>query len=292
MSEVDSSPQNFKIPDNWQFQEKSISLPVLQIDLSERYLALRRTYPKYPEETEIIDYFFDRQGLTLMARSFKDFSSDKYSVDIKKKGEIQVEYSFSYHEPYTMSVSFFNPEETSMSTSSFVANPMDGIFFSTDGRSAVVRMARPWIKDSPNPPGIDFSNEKNEFIKRDWDCYKIFDRGSFRLLDQDQSNKLVFVNREGRKEYVVVWDTVMEETREGRQAFFVLTQSHFDVGSQETRKILKSPLQINIEEVKTALLSKPPYPKDDKGRLVVPWRDIDRLVGARLSYSYPPQKPS
>jgi aspartate-semialdehyde dehydrogenase len=33
----------------------------------------------------------------------------------------------------------------------------------------------------------------------------------------------------------------MEETREGRQAFFVLTQSHFDVGSQETRKILGAP---------------------------------------------------
>lgn len=202
--EINPKTENIKIPEHWQFEEKSKALPVLQIDPSDKYLALRRTYPEHPEITTITDYFFDRDGLPLEARSYSDFSGGKYSIDIKKRGKIQVEYSFSHHEPYAISVSFFNPEETSMSMLHSIANPMDGIFFATDGKSAIVRMARAWVKNS-NPPGIDFSNEQNEFIKRDWNCYKIFDRGRFRLLDQAEPNKLVFVNKEGKKEYVVVW---------------------------------------------------------------------------------------
>ena len=288
-AEKSPSQEQPKIPENWQFEERGELSQVVQIDPIERYLALKRTHLNHPEVTGITDYFFDRNGLPLSVRSYTDFSGGKYSVYLKVRGgEHQVEYSFSHHEPYALGVSFFKSEETSMSPLSTIANPMDGISFGPDGRPEIVRMARPWVKKSPNPPSIDFSNAKDEFIKRYWNCYKIFNRGGFKILDQAQPNKLVFVNKEWKKEYVVVWDTVMEEKSNGDEfPVFVVTQSHIDEGREKEVKIFKSPIQIDMEKVKSALLSKPPYQKDENGRLVVPWRGVDRIVGASLSYSEP-----
>jgi hypothetical protein len=51
---------------------------------------------------------------------------------------------------------------------------------------------------------------------------------------------------------------------------------------------------LDMQKVEEAVYSRPPYPKEriaGKDRLIVPWRNIDRIVGASLSYSYLPPNP-
>lgn len=295
--EVKPTSENIEIPENWQFAERKQSAVrrVIQVDRDEGYLALYIP-PIGNHMAESIDYFFSRAGLPLVRRKLTNYSDGTTnSAEIEQSGELQVKYElFDSKDRSGLNLEFMKFDNTTNDPKSavnpyfWIIPPSGSVHFNDRG---TVNVALENYRKTTEP-NITFFNRQGEFIKKDWSSYRIGRLYGIKIMDQDQPNKLVFVNNQGKKEYVVVWDTVMEEDREGKKVpFFVVTQSHFDADNQETRKILRSPISIDMEKVKSAVLSKAPYPKDEKGRVVVPWRNIDRIVGASLSYSYPPPNP-
>lgn len=291
LRERNQQSEQAQIPNSWRVERKNKEeLPVIQIDQTEGYLALSRiSSGRGIQVTNIKDYFFDSNGgIPFKARVLGKVRGGDSASIIKERGNPLVEYVY-YSKRDAIDVSFFGPKETSMSLFDN-REPKNVLSFGKNGRVEEIRMMKPWIKNVPNSPDILFSNKKNEFIKNNRDCYKVFALGHFRILDQDQPNKLVFVNKEGKREYEIVWDKVMEKNIDGDEVlFFVVTQSHIEGDEEKGVKILKTPIQIDMKEVKSAVLSEPPYSRKNN-RLVVPWRDIDRIVGASLSYRYPPQE--
>lgn len=75
------------------------------------------------------------------------------------------------------------------------------------------------------------------------------------------------------------------ERERGNVDLLSVSQTHIPTGIVKT---LRAPLELDVEDVSGAVFSRPPYPKDERGRLAIPWGNIDRIVGASLSYSYPP----
>ena len=279
--EINSSPENPKIPENWKFPERNegIALRAFQVDKDEGYLALDMS----SHGRGTIDYFFSRDGSPLLERNIANLPR----IQIYKWGELQIEYFFTYGQTPYMNVSFSkldDPDAQPKSVRDFLI-PSNVLGFTERGIIDKVLMQSPKL-EGPDPD-IEFSGFQDKQVR-----YDVLRLHGLKILDQEQPNKLVLINRQGKKEYVVLGDTVIEEDREGKKVpFFVVTQSHFDAANEEARKILRGPTQIDMEEVRLSLLSKPPYPRDEKGKLDVPWRDIGQLVGASLSYSYPPPTP-
>lgn len=68
MSEIHSSPENLKIPGNWNFiWQDDPSLEIAQIDVDERFLAV-----KFPNKLKYADYFFDPKGYPLDHRIYDE----------------------------------------------------------------------------------------------------------------------------------------------------------------------------------------------------------------------------
>ena len=282
MAETGSTAENPKIPENWQFPERDEGIPLraIQVDKDEGYLALDMS----SHGRGIIDYFFSRDGIPLLERNVANLPC----IQIYKWGELQIEYFFTYGQTPYMNVSFSKLEALDAQPKSIkdFLIPSNVLGFTERGIIDKVLMQSPKL-EGPDPD-IEFSGFQDKQVH-----YGVLRLHGLKILDQEQPNKLVLINRQGKKEYVVLGDTVIEEGGDGKKVpFFVVTQSHFDAENKETRKILRGPTQIDMEKVKLSLLSKPPYPKDEKGRLVIPWANIDRIVGASLSYSYPPPKQS
>lgn len=296
--EINSPSESPKIPEHWQVAVgETTDYRVIYLDKDNGYIAgLAKVKSDHYRE-----YLVGTDGSPLIARNlhagYWDDSmggEQRPSAGLRKWGAMQQTYDFGSDlnlDP-SLSIDFFREEEIehesyggSMVGPDTTENIINLIRFSPQGTLESIFMT------SDKQPILEFLNKKDKFIKRDWNRGAIESLGGFRILDQGEQNKLIFVNKEGKKEYLVSWGTEVEEDGNGDKVpFFVVIQSHFNAGNEETRRIIRSPIQIDMEKVKSAVLSKPPYPKDEKGRLVVPWTNIDRIVGASLSYSYPPPK--
>lgn len=119
--------------------------------------------------------------------------------------------------------------------------------------------------------------------------------GEFLEKEGDSPNKIKFTDADGKDIYYIEWriGEIRWPQRDNSVAVegtLVVERTHVP---SKTIQTLTLPLSFwpNFDRLRTILLSKPPYKKDENGRLVVPWRNIDRIVGASLSYSYLPQTP-
>lgn len=106
----------------------------------------------------------------------------------------------------------------------------------------------------------------------------------------DITERQVVFNQDRRPIFKVEWGIQKSglEGERGNVDLLSVSQIHIPTG---IIKILRAPLGLDVEKVSEAIFSRPPYPKDERGRLIIPWRNIDRIVGGMLSYSYPPPKP-
>lgn len=91
-----------------------------------------------------------------------------------------------------------------------------------------------------------------------------------------------FVNKQKGLSYQVEWAV--------ENGTLVLSQIQMRGPKAEVTKILNCPLFIDLNPVTTALAVRPPYEKDDNGQYRMPWRNLDRALGVRLGYNYPPPK--
>lgn len=283
--EVNPSPENLQIPDNWNFGERNEgnTLKAIRIDKDEGYLAF-----SIPKQGWRIEYFFSRNGLPMLSRSYLNSGS---SVTIHKWDETQAQFAFGYEPKLHLNVGFsiMGDLDAQPKTAADLGVSSHAVYFTDKGSIDKLLLQIPKLEGRRQY--IEFSGFDDREVR--YRLLKPVELHGLKILDQEQPNQLILGNNQGKGEHVMVWETIIGEDREGKKVpFFVVTQSHFDADNQETRIILKSPTQIDMEKVKESLLSVPPYPKDDKGKIVVPWRNIDQIVGASISYSSPPPKQS
>lgn len=126
---------------------------------------------------------------------------------------------------------------------------------------------------------------------KDWEV-KNFSRllnDDFFMPDKTITGRQAVISNERGESIFRVECEMQKFGQEGGNADLLsVFQTHIPTGIIKT---LKAPLALNAQRVSRAVFSTPPYPKEEMGRLVVPWRNIHRLVGASLSYSYSPQNP-
>jgi hypothetical protein len=313
MSEADSSPENIRIPEHWKFKERNDSgLKVRQIDLDQRFLAFDLHYdPNISFNTlKYGDYFFDDEGNNQVRRIYFE---ERIGVNpvalIDLVGDQEVEYiikgrpeDFDYERtlPRIGIAVYF--DETVMYEKergireflggvSFVGQRLDGIVFDRNFATDPSRRTLLWVpemyldisrgqSDIENW-GLDTKLKENEELRRLHGSLKDYDS----LQPQKIQNGAVYLDKNGHKIFQVQWKIEEDELEPSKGQFAVVSQSHIPSGLVKT---LRAPLRLDMGKVKEAVFARPPYSKDDRGRLVVPWTEIGRTVGTNLSYSYPP----
>lgn len=130
----------------------------------------------------------------------------------------------------------------------------------------------------------DYDKErKGGFEIGDWEFNKVSTGVKFVAQPQDKPNEVTFLDESGNKVYKLKWEIDQE---------FALSVSETYLPSQVT-KTLHAPVQLNMAAVARGVFARPPYQKEKLGGidiLKIPWTNINQLVRARISYSYPPQK--
>ena len=294
--ETNSSPENPKIPENWNFLGRNDpGLKIRQIDLDKSFLAfnlpdnpISRTLPHYKGEYR--DYFFDQEGRRLDERVHGAFDTHINVVrDIK--------VSYSAHEwagpnHINLDIVFLKSE-----TASPPAFELAGANY-TSGRLSSVSLGSCFtsIAGEENylrsPMFIIGQYSRESLRSGNWEINfseALPANNSFAV--SDIIDRQVVFNQDKEPIFRVEWG-IQKSGLEGEKDnvdLLSVSQTHIPTGIIKT---LKAPLDLDVEKVSEAIFSRPPYPKDQRGRLVVPWRNIDRIVGASLSYSYPPPKKS
>ena len=149
------------------------------------------------------------------------------------------------------------------------------------------------LKDETDIP-LSF-NQYMEFYLKDLERLKVLGRKDkdstadtdFIIQEGREENELIVFNKKG--ELVFRVNSEVEEL-EGEKSL-VVYQTHIPT---DIVKILRAKIRINKQKIYDAIFSRPPYDKErkvGKDRLIVPWRNIDGIVGASLSYLHPRQTP-
>ncbi len=324
MSEIKQSSEGLKIPDNWNFPERDVpGLVVRQIDLDQRFIAF--DFIKGRDVECYADYVFDSKGDAADCRLYDVEDSlaestenlkTSFTTNIKLIRDHNIRYDLRGNKRLLelgRGYIFveFEPGANYIGIATYEGEHLQRVDFNK--YFIVEELSR---KEGQVPEEIDYSDF---FItamkKRRQKPYKTFLEGpSFSIkkgengwyfdpkgVDLDlegelkvereySRNQLVYLDNYRRKVFRVEWKVDegynSEQEREKCPLLFV-SQTHIPT---DIIKTLSAPLRIDLQKVADAVFARPPYPKDERGRLVVPWRNIDRIVGARLAYSYPPQK--
>jgi hypothetical protein len=93
---------------------------------------------------------------------------------------------------------------------------------------------------------------------------------------ENKPGETVFLDRTGKeKRFLVEWNIASDQGSDEQEVnFLVITETHILSGEKQ---IIRCPIWLNHERVKDAVYGSG-----------LEWRNIDRIVGASLLYSYPP----
>jgi len=311
--ETNPSPEIPNVPENWNFPEKTNpNCKIGNIDLDSGSLSIRL-------QNSYRDYFFDPEGNPLGRRIYiPEYAIDIRRVSILATGENLVGidiFERKGYENYTL-ISVYFPEIEAGKDSfnnpenNLVDNRLEQLvnfIYGFEGQLTSVVLGGVFMKDPdgntiPRPISdisfpIDFirSGIRGKYYKKGGDMprYGQHDwlsdpgasaiRDKFKAPKEEGANKIGLFDTKGEKIFAIEWE-VKEEVK---ARFLIVQETHLP---SKIIRILELPLQIDPEEVMRAALSQPPYPKNERGKLIVPWTNIDRIVGASLSYSYPPPK--
>ena len=316
--EINPTPENIEIPENWKFLEgDKQTLKVAQIDLGERFLAY--TLPDDPKvnkklyKGEYRDYFFDSEGKRLQWRSHEGFDANIFLV-----GENFIHYNINELNarieklPDSKKISiYFREQEYDrydrnqlldlMRSDRLFTTRQGYIHYDISGLLDSIGLEELFTRDEKgndiSSPDLGFFRDnENDFRLRFYKAHHINKDFSYKK-DTEKDNAVgIYIlnpNQEEEKVFDVDWKIQRGESDEERtREYLVVSQIHIPTGIIKT---IRAPLRLDMQKVEEAVYSKPPYSKErigGKERLVVPWRNIDRIVGASLSYSYPPDKQS
>lgn len=290
MSEIDSSLEISKIPENWKFSGRgNPNIKVMQIDINERFLSYQRNVnlqeanvsnPLYGYE----EIFFSENGKEVASRSHQ-----KIEMYIGFwGGELPITYVLPVGapEPYSSSLSVH-----------FTGGSLGGSIYDR-GILRLASLGRDFTTEDLSgsdirAPRLMFGSVQTTRPdeKRKYDLNKeVSDSSDFIIKeDEDKENEATIFSNGGEEVFKVA-RRIQEQERE-EPPCLVVSQTHILSGIEKT---VRTPLNMDYEKVVEASHSKPPYRKVGLGRIIgggrleVPWRNIDRIVGASLSYSYPP----
>jgi len=306
MPEIDSTPENIKIPENWKFPERNNpGLKPVQIDNDARFLAFvlpftrpRSTVMSSSDNTDYevdYNYLFDREGNMVVKKS-QDSSSTPYRVFTNIDGiwgEGRVHYELRRYTNIAPDAfkldSVFHPIEKE--TEGYIAS----VGYSTQGVLTDLSLGN--LFQDIREQGEEIRSPKVRFYKgisaRGDGFLSPTLEGVELLVEEDRGyngiSRDLLEYENGQTEFIILSEESQKplfkvEWKVGGGTF-VIKQTHLPGRIQ---KILEAPVRLDRANVFQAAFTSPPYPKDEKGRLIVPWRNIDRIVGASLSHSYPP----
>lgn len=301
------SQEKLQVPESWQFPERDEpGLKLMQIDPEERFLALTVPDGKGHKSAE---YFFDTEGN--ISRYLVPRANSLNNIDVGLTSDIKVIYNIEHGirssphllRPSDISVFLISSKEDIMDPD-FGEKGMLGIFYYKDGElhavvaESIFAEGKSYIESprfflrvsndgTPWRPSFGFNVHKPS----EYDSSKReFDTGNF-VLRWISRQKLDVIDKDKKQVFEIEFGEESDREDHGRRSLFI-SQKHTPTG---IIKILRAPLRIDLQKIGEILNSKPPYNKERMGakeHLVVPWRNIDRVVGASLSYSYPLQKPA
>lgn len=286
--------QESQIPENWQFSERkdSYNWPVteiIQVDPENGFLALKQPFGN---RTKDIEYFFNHQGGVYQSSLKRENLAPKPRIEIwiedkefgsrfKNWGSAGISVALFKSELVPLHRSSGKVEETPVfdhfAKVSFDAGKLVQVeltnLFAADGDRRIIS---PLIEISPDEKG-NFSVELKNPQK--WKIFK--DRGAplgeFDTYARDEEGRY-------KQDFKVKYSVT-----DGR---LTVSQTHIATGITKTIEV---PMTLDMRGVRDAFSSKAPYQEvqtaDGKSHLGVPWRNIDKLVGAKLSFS-PPPKPT
>lgn len=285
--EINPQSEGLKIPANWKFPEREeCGIKVVQIDINEKFLAVQRpkniqdsniTHPLYGSE----ECFFNKDGEEV---TFRSHMKRETYIGFRQ-GELPITYTLPIGSPERYSSSLhvgFNSGEAggglvgaSYDRGMLRFASLDQFFTTKDLNGITIKS-----------PRLIFGSYQiaTPDEKRTFDLNKELSGNDF-IVEIQGKNEAAISSDQHKKLFTVAWG--MQESEREKIPILVVSQTHIPSGIVKT---LRAPLKVDYDKVVGAALSKAPYPKDERGRLIVPWANIDRIVGASLSYSYPPQK--
>lgn len=226
--------------------------------------------PSEFNKTNTRDYFFGREGDIKVERRVSD-TLDPFNLtsDIKKLGDVDVYWHFGFYEgpktkhaPYMFRIAFGKePRDYSFGSINYENGSLRSIVCHKFGKAT---------EESMGPVILSKTRINNEF----------------RFAGYYPGHSKVYLDSSGKEAYAASFGI------DGSNRM-ILTQRHIPSG---TIKVVSAPLEISVEEIRKIVFSKPPYtqiPPPVRGALPmldVPWRNIDRIMGATLSYSTPNKK--
>lgn len=288
--ELNPSPENLPIPENWNFPERDErGIEVVQIDLGERFLAVQPprnlqdpniTHPLYLYGSE--EFFFNKDGEEVALRSHQ-----KLETYIGfRGGEFSITYTLPVGAPETYSSSLMVHFDSGEAGGRLGGAIYDGgmLRFADLGKFFITKDVNGALVKSPRLVFGSYEIATSD-EKRTFGLNKELSGNDF-VVEIQGKNEAAISSNQNEKLFAVSWR--IQEGEQEKVPILVVSQTHIP---SDIVKTLRAPLKVDYDKVVDAgLLSKPPYRKSEKGRLVVPWTNIDRIVGASLSYSYPPPK--
>lgn len=299
MPEINQSSEGLKIPENWKFRERNVpGIEVDDIDLDQRFIAINLLDVQSREygDEKYADYFFDSEGKETLFRKirvtgwvppgdeekrdrnlfqreiflsraegilFYDIRGNRRLIE-SNRGLVNVHLDSPGEDPFNV-VSYEGQRLEYIESYAFAEDP---------GREDLEK--RGYIKSRIF--SIKKVNGQLEFDPE----LELEEESPTGLQFQPQNipNSAIYLDENGKETFRIDWKINDEGS-------LIVSQTHVPTGIIKT---LSAPLRIDTKKVADAVFARSPYPRDDKGRIVVPWRNIDRIVGASISYSYPPQK--
>lgn len=306
-----SQPEKIAIPEYWKFPERNKKgLVVKQIDLPQGFLAITLPGASYYKEKKIykgeyVDYFFNQEGRPRELRRHSGFDTQ-----IKlRKGESEMLLNihewgrlpeFSEFNGISILEPDANPriieDPSKMLATVSYRYPLNNIDNSTHynllstscfGENFVVDRKGKKIKAPGSLLNVVLS--RGDGLKAfHWELSSLFPyEDDFLREEQRELNEVLFRDKNGKESVVfkLKWDV--------KDGILIATQTHLPT---QVSRTLRAPITLDMSEIAKVVFAQPPYEKpgdesNDSEDLVVPWREIDRIIGISLSYSRPvPQK--
>lgn len=262
--------ESFQVPENWNYPERNKPHKVVDIDSTKRYLAVRGIDEmplKIPFQSE---YIFDKDGKRVAIKRLFTLKDQRMLGHIRLRGEVDMQYSIGDSDIQT--IRFFSRQtfDNLDTIGSNLVNPEDlGGAYYTIGSNAG-KLWRIDLGEFADTSKEDQDNTVEGSLAASILSYK------FGFKTEDWA-----IEGGGREDPRY---TILYEVEDG---FLAVSQTRVKDGMV---KVIRAPLRLDNKKIGEVAFANPPYGKDGRGNLNIPWRDIGRVVGASLSYSSPMPK--
>jgi hypothetical protein len=288
--EIDPQLNRSDIPENWDFSAKlnPCGFKIQQLDLKQRFLAVRTLDDRSSEQ-----HFFDGNGTVIDDKYQNNFGRNLDSTRIILRSRDNIvffETEGTSMQPNLETMLSFGGQAR-IDKNNENSNDVDSLaLFKYVGSNLIYIKVNDFFyfsKETGKIIGPKFTlnlikENSGEESQQNNNINVHIDIKGVNLADEDYSrftypmgNGVNFGSK--GNDFRVEWDI-----RDGR---FIVRQVHKQTGIS---KIMKSPLTVDLENMKIAVSAEPRYGiienKIGPDRLDVPWSKIDQIIGASVGY--------